>query len=126
LQPLGLGISHRDKRAPRPATNNRQLRQPMDDGRNDFMLVGIDQLVDESLQASVSVAACFGEPVIRGKHHIKAAVNAAGQSGHVRLVLIDGDELTKLLVRFNVGVRVARTIEMKRIDLDYFEDGDPE
>jgi restriction system protein len=56
----------------------------------------------------------------------KAAVNAAGQSGHVRLVLIDGDELTKLLVRFNVGVRVARTIEMKRIDLDYFEDGDPE
>jgi restriction system protein len=55
-----------------------------------------------------------------------AAVNAARQSGHVRLVLIDGDELTNLLVRFSVGVRVARTVEIKRIDLDYFEDTEPE
>jgi restriction system protein len=56
----------------------------------------------------------------------KAAINAASQSGHVRLVLIDGDELTKLLVRFNVGVRVARTVEIKRIDLDYFEEAEPD
>jgi restriction system protein len=56
----------------------------------------------------------------------KAAINAANQSGHLRLVLIDGDELTTLLVRFNVGVRVARTVEIKRVDLDYFEDAEPE
>jgi restriction system protein len=56
----------------------------------------------------------------------KAAVAAASQSGHVRVVLIDGDELTKLMVRFSVGVRIARTIEIKRIDLDYFEDMEPE
>lgn len=56
----------------------------------------------------------------------KAAISAASQSGHVRLVLIDGDELTTLLLRFNVGVRVARTVEIKRIDLDYFEDAEPE
>jgi restriction endonuclease Mrr len=30
------------------------------------------------------------------------------------------------MVRFNVGVRVARTVEIKRIDLDYFEDADTE
>jgi restriction system protein len=56
----------------------------------------------------------------------KAALNAANQSGHLRLVLIDGNELTNLMVRFNVGVRVARTVEIKRIDLDYFGDVEPE
>ena len=56
----------------------------------------------------------------------KAAVNVASQSGHLRLVLIDGDELTRLMIRFSVGVRVARTVELKRIDLDYFEDVEPE
>jgi restriction system protein len=56
----------------------------------------------------------------------KAAILAAKQSGHLRLVLIDGDELTALLVRFSVGVRVVQTIEIKRIDLDYFDDTEPE
>ena len=51
----------------------------------------------------------------------KAATNAAKQSGSLRLVLIDGEALTTLMVRFNVGVRVARTVEIKRVDLDYFE-----
>lgn len=56
----------------------------------------------------------------------RAAITVAGQSGHLRLVLIDGDELTKLMLRFGVGVRIARTVEIKRIDLDYFEDAEPE
>ena len=42
--------------------------------------------------------------------------------GALRLVLIDGAELTRLMVRFNVGVRVARTVEIKRIDLGYFDE----
>jgi restriction system protein len=37
-----------------------------------------------------------------------------------RLILIDGEELTRLLVRYNVGVRSFQTIELKRVDLDYF------
>lgn len=56
----------------------------------------------------------------------KAAANVARQSGHLRLVLIDGDELTRLMLRFGVGVRIARTVEIKRIDLAYFEDTEPE
>jgi restriction endonuclease Mrr len=28
------------------------------------------------------------------------------------------------MMRFNVGVRVARAVEIKRVDLDYFEEGD--
>ena len=51
----------------------------------------------------------------------KLALQAAEKSGHFRLVLIDGDELTRLMLRFDVGVRTSRTVEIKRIDLDYFE-----
>jgi restriction system protein len=41
-----------------------------------------------------------------------------------RIILIDGDELTRFMVQYGVGVRIERTVEIKRIDLDYFEDGD--
>jgi len=30
------------------------------------------------------------------------------------------------MVRFNVAVHIAQTIEIKRIDLDYFEDAETE
>ncbi len=38
------------------------------------------------------------------------------------IVLIDGDELARLLVQYNVGVEPVRTIALKRIDLGAFED----
>jgi len=41
-----------------------------------------------------------------------------------RIVLIDGERLTKLMVQFNVGVRVQRTVDIKRIDLEYFDGPD--
>lgn len=56
----------------------------------------------------------------------RAAVGVAAQPGHLRLVLIDGNELTRLMVRFGVGVRVARAVEIKRVDLDYFDEAEPE
>jgi len=46
--------------------------------------------------------------------------------GFHALGLIDGELLTKPMVRFNVAVRIAQTIEIKRIDLDYFEDAETE
>lgn len=56
----------------------------------------------------------------------KAALNVATQTGSLRLVLLDGYALTNLMVRFNVGVRISQTIDIKRVDLDYFEDSEPE
>jgi len=41
-----------------------------------------------------------------------------------RLILIDGEELTKLLIRYKVGVRSTRQIDFMRIDADYFDDVD--
>jgi restriction system protein len=37
-----------------------------------------------------------------------------------RIILIDGDKLTSLMLENNVGVRVNRTIELKKIDEDFF------
>jgi restriction system protein len=39
-----------------------------------------------------------------------------------RVILIDGARLTELMVEFGVGVRVSRTIEVKRLDEDFFAD----
>ena len=41
-----------------------------------------------------------------------------------RIILIDGPELVRLLIRYGVGVRVERDIQIKRLDLDYFEEDD--
>lgn len=41
---------------------------------------------------------------------------------HLRLVLIDGEELARLAVEHNVGASVKRKIELKRLDTDFFDD----
>jgi restriction system protein len=39
-----------------------------------------------------------------------------------RLVLIDGEELTRLMVQYGIAVRTDRTIELRKLDLDYFDE----
>jgi restriction system protein len=39
-----------------------------------------------------------------------------------KIVLIDGEELVELMIDHNVGVSVIRSVEMKKIDSDYFEE----
>ena len=48
----------------------------------------------------------------------------ARKAAHQRVILIDGDELSRLLVRYGVGVRTARTIDLRRIDENYFDSSD--
>jgi restriction system protein len=38
-----------------------------------------------------------------------------------RIVLIDGEQLAKLMIRYNVGCRIEETLEIKKIDEDYFD-----
>jgi restriction system protein len=38
-----------------------------------------------------------------------------------RIVLVDGDELTRLMIKHNVGCRVEETLEIKDIDEEFFE-----
>jgi len=39
-----------------------------------------------------------------------------------RIILIDGDELARLLIRHDVGVRTRNTFEVKKLDEDYFSE----
>jgi restriction system protein len=39
-----------------------------------------------------------------------------------KIILIDGSELTRLMMQYGVGVRTDKTVELRRIDLDYFEE----
>ena len=41
-----------------------------------------------------------------------------------RIILIDGEELARLMVEHNIGVRRKTYYEIKRIDEDYFESED--
>jgi restriction system protein len=50
----------------------------------------------------------------------KAATDTAEKLGK-RIVLIDGRDFTKLMIRFNVGCRVEEVFEMKKIDEEFFE-----
>ena len=38
-----------------------------------------------------------------------------------RIVLVDGKELTHLMIRHNIGCRVEETLEIKKIDEEFFE-----
>lgn len=51
----------------------------------------------------------------------KAAKEVVSQLGHEpRVVLIDGVMLANLMIDYNVGVSIAETYEIKKVDSDYF------
>jgi restriction system protein len=51
----------------------------------------------------------------------KPAIDFAERTPHT-IVLIDGKELTRLMIRHSVGVRVAETLYVKKIDEETFSD----
>lgn len=51
----------------------------------------------------------------------KGAVDYATRSPK-HLKLIDGDELARLMLEHSIGVRAYKTLEIKRLDLDFFND----
>lgn len=54
--------------------------------------------------------------------HFAPQARAYAQRSPKRLILIDGEELTRLLIHHGVGVRTYRELQLKRLDIDYFED----
>lgn len=51
----------------------------------------------------------------------KEAVSYAAQMD-AKIVLIDGEQLAQYMIDYNLGVSVQNTYEIKKIDLDYFEE----
>lgn len=51
-----------------------------------------------------------------------AAIEVANSCLYAKIKLIDGEELINLMIKYNVGVTVEDTFEIKRIDLDFFDE----
>lgn len=50
----------------------------------------------------------------------QSAIDKAKNASH-KIILIDGKELTELMIKNNVGVQVASVYEFKEIDVDFFK-----
>lgn len=50
------------------------------------------------------------------------AVNTVKMNPQNIIILIDGKQLTELAIKFNVGVQVKDTFEIKQLDMDFFEE----
>lgn len=50
------------------------------------------------------------------------AIRATKESGNLRIKLVNGEELTKLMIKHNLGVQVKTKIEVKRLDEDFFSE----
>ncbi len=51
-----------------------------------------------------------------------SAIKTAKDSKQQKIVLIDGKELSRLAIEYNLGVQEDQTVVIKKIDLDYFEE----
>lgn len=50
----------------------------------------------------------------------KEAIEYAGKQLQHKIILVDGKKLADLMIKYNLGVSVANTIEIKKIDADFF------
>jgi restriction system protein len=130
LVAMGYGGSHEDAA--------RQLGKSGDggiDGVIDEDRLGLDRIYVQAKRYSPGTS--VGRPEVQGfvgslvgvgaskgvfvttstfSSHAIGYANALPQ----RVILIDGARLTDLMVEFDVGVRVSRTIQVKRLDEDFF------
>ena len=129
LVAMGYGGSHDDAA--------RQLGKSGDggiDGVIDEDRLGLDRIYVQAKRYSTSA---IGRPEIQG--FVGSLVGVGASKGvfvttstfskqasdyasglQQRVILIDGDRLTELMVEFGVGVRVNRLVAVKRLDEDFF------
>ena len=47
-----------------------------------------------------------------------------GDGGDYLIILLDGTELARLMIQYGVGARTERVVDIKRLDMDYFDEGE--
>ncbi len=71
------------------------------------------------------VGALMGPPRIEKGLYITTAKFSKGAEEYARaqhVILVDGEMLAELMIKFNLGVTTQNTYQIKRIDTDFFED----
>lgn len=62
-----------------------------------------------------------GQGVFITTSRFSADAQAYADQVPTRIVLIDGDRMTRLMIRYGVGVQVKRTVQIVEVDEDFFE-----
>lgn len=52
-----------------------------------------------------------------------SAIKKAKDARNHKIILIDGDELVSLMIKYNIGVQITNVYEVKEVDEDFFEIG---
>ena len=72
----------------------------------------------------VSLAALEGAKATKGvfvtTSYFTAQARAFADKIARRIVLIDGQQLAQLMIKYDIGVRVEETLHIKKIDEDFF------
>lgn len=132
LVAMGYGGSHEDAA--------RQLGKSGDggiDGVIDEDRLGLDRIYVQAKR--YAVGSSVGRPEVQG--FVGSLVGRGASKGvfvttsafskqaidyarglQQRVILIDGPQFTELMIEFGVGVRTSRTIEVKRVDEDFFNE----
>lgn len=55
-------------------------------------------------------------------HFTKEAIEFAAKQLHSKIILVNGKQLAKLMIDYNLGVSTVATYEIKRIDSDFFNE----
>ena len=74
----------------------------------------------QAFAGALNMRRCTKGVFITTSRFTTSARQAVTQLHGIRIVLIDGAELTRLMLAFNVGVRPEREIVLKKIDNDFF------
>jgi restriction system protein len=82
-----------------------------------------DKVVQDFLGALAANKVQDGVIVTTGQFTEKA--KRLAESATANLSLIDGERIVELMIRYHVGVEVARTIEIVKVNEEYFEEGQP-
>ena len=82
------------------------------------------QVSAETTQRILLEAGSQPDPWNELVHGIDTFLDACTTPEMQRIVLIDGPELAKLMIDHNVGVSAVRSYEIKKIDSDYFTEGE--
>lgn len=132
LVAMGYGGSHDDAARQLGKTGDGGIDGVIDEDR-----LGLDRIYVQAKRYALSSA--VGRPEVQG--FVGSLVGRGASKGvfvttsafskqaidyarglQQRVILIDGSQLTELMIEFRVGVRTSRAIEVKRVDEDFFTD----
>lgn len=108
------------------------------DGRVNQDALGLDQIMVQAKRyapdrpidrqtVQAFIGSLAGQGVTKGilittSYFNENALEFVRRGSNTKVVLVDGEQLVELMLRYHIGVRVARTVEILELDQNYFED----